>query len=279
MHGVRSSVSRLRRVAVRRPAITGDFAGAGWRLPDPAGLLAQHDGFVGVLAALGVEVVVLDAAEGEVDACFTYDPCFVTGQGLVEFVQAKPARKAEAGQLAAELSAHGVPTVARLAAPALADGGDFCWLGPDLLLGGRGYRTNQAAHDQLAAHLAAEDARLFTVDMPHDRGPEHVLHLMSCLSPVADDLAVVFEPIAPVALLQLLADREVDWIAVDPDEYESLGSNVLAVAPGVVVMFDGNPRTRRALEARGVEVHAVAAHEIAKGDGGPTCLTRPLLRD
>jgi N-dimethylarginine dimethylaminohydrolase len=102
---------------------------------------------------------------------------------------------------------------------------------------------------------------------------------MSCLSPVTEDLAVVFEPIAPVALLQLLEERGIDWIAVDPDEYETLGCNILAVAPGVVVVFDGNPRIRRALEARGVEVHAIAADEIAKGDGGPTCLTRPLLRD
>jgi N-dimethylarginine dimethylaminohydrolase len=278
-YGVRSSVSRLRWAALRRPAVHGDFAGAGWRQPDPGRLLAQHEAFAEVLAGLGVSVSVLDATEDEVDACFTYDPVFVTGTGAVVFRAAKPARAAEGERLAADLSALGVPTVAGLSAPATADGGDFCWLARDFVVGGRGYRTNQAAHDQLGRVLAGEGQQLYTVDLPHGRGPASVLHLMSCISPVADDLAVVFEPIAPVPLLQALAERGIAWVAVDRDEYKTLAANVLAVAPGVVVMFDGNPRTRRALEARGVEVHAVVADELAKGDGGPTCLARPLLRD
>ena len=277
--GVRSSTGRLRWAAVRCPAVTGDFAGAGWRLPDPQRLLAQHDVFSDTLAGLGVSVSVLDATEGEVDACFTYDPLMVTGSGAVRFRAAKPARAAEGHSLAADLANLGVPISATLTPPAVADGGDFCWLARDLVVGARSYRTNQAAHDQLREVLAAEGQRLSTVDMPHDRGPAHVLHLMSCVSPVADDLAVVFEPIAPVPLLQLLDELGIARVPVDPDEYETLACNVLAVAPGVVVMFDGNPRTRRALEARGVEVHTVVADELAKGDGGPTCLTRPLLRD
>ena len=279
MFGVRSSISTLRRVAVRRPAVTGDFAAAGWRQPDPERLLAQHQGFVDLLDRLGVQVEVLDPADGQVDACFAYDPVLVTGRGAVELRAAKPDRAAEGAALAADLADRGVPTHARLVAPAVADGGDFCWLGPDLLAGGRGYRTNQAAHDQLAAVLADEGVRLLTFDLPHDQGPAHVLHLMSCLSPVADDLAVVYEPIAPVALLQLLEARGVKWISVDHGEYETLGTNVLAVAPREVVMFAGNPRTQAALTAQGVTVHTVEATELAKGDGGPTCLTRPLLRD
>jgi dimethylargininase len=277
--GVRSSVSRLRWAAARRPAVQGDFAGAGWRMPDPARLLAQHETFVTTLVGLGVSVSVLDAAEGEVDACFAYDPVFVTGSGTVAFRAAKQARANEGVRLAADLAALGVPTVATLAPPATADGGDFCWLARDLLVGGRSYRTNQAAHDQIREVLAGEGQQLYTVDMPHDRGPAHVLHLMSCVSPVADDLAVVFEPIAPVPLLRLLDELGIARVTVDPDEYATLASNVLAVAPGVVVMFEGSPRTRRALQARGVEVHTVVADELAKGDGGPTCLTRPLLRD
>ena len=103
--------------------------------------------------------------------------------------------------------------------------------------------------------------------------------LMCVVSPVADDLAVVFEPPAPVPLLEELDARGVRRVLVDPDEYETLGSNVLAVRPGVVVVVDGNPRTRRALEAAGCEVHAYDGSELSlKGDGGPTCLTRPLLR-
>jgi len=278
-YGVRSSVSRLRWAALRRPAVSGDFAEAGWRPPDRTRLVAQHEAFAETLAGLGVLVTVLEAIDGEVDACFAYDPVFVVGSGVVEFRAAKPGRVAEGPRLVADLAELGVPLAGRLESPAVADGGDFCWLRRDVLVGGRSYRTNQAAHDQLRDLLAREGQQLYTVDMPHDRGPAHVLHLMSCLSPVADDLAVVFEPIAPVPLLQLLTELGIAWVAVDPDEYDALGSNVLAVAPGVAVMYDGSPRTRRALEARGVDVHVVDASELAKGDGGPTCLTRPLLRD
>jgi N-dimethylarginine dimethylaminohydrolase len=117
------------------------------------------------------------------------------------------------------------------------------------------------------------------VDMPHDRGPDHVLHLMSVISPVADDLAVVYPPLAPVPLMQALARRGITVIAVDADEYERMACNVLAVRPRVVVMLDGNPRTRAALERHGCEVHTYEGSEISlKGDGGPTCLTFPLYR-
>jgi N-dimethylarginine dimethylaminohydrolase len=104
------------------------------------------------------------------------------------------------------------------------------------------------------------------------------MHLMSVVSPVAPDLAVVFEPLAPVPLLELLADRGYRTVAADPDELDDQGCNVLAVRPGVVVMTDTAPRTRAALDAAGVEVHTYTAAEVNKGDGGPTCLTRPLLR-
>src|SRR6266542_1446328 len=225
--GVRSMIAPLRRVALRTPTTGGDFAAAGWRQPEPALLLAQHE------------------------------------------------RLAE---LLADLEALGVPVVGRLDGAAVADCGDLLWLDDRTLLAGRGYRTNAEAHRQLAAILAAEGVVLDRCDLAHDQGPERLLHLLSVVSPVAEDLAVVFEPLAPVPLLEELLARMVRWVPVDPDEYATLGSNVLAVRPGVVVMADGNPRTRRALEAEGCEVHVYPASELAKGNGGPTCLTRPLLR-
>ncbi|MBB5870163.1 N-dimethylarginine dimethylaminohydrolase [Allocatelliglobosispora scoriae] len=277
-YGVRSSVAPLRRAALRRPAVTGDWAEAGWRRPDTELLLAQHEAFAEKLTELGVSVEVAPATEGEVDAVFAYDSVFVIGGGTVVFRSAKPCRQGEAAKLAAALEGFGVPTMASLTAPSVMDGGDVCWIGDNVAVAGRGYRTNQAAHEELRALLAAEGQQLFSYDMPHDQGPAHVLHLMSGISPVADDLAVVFEPIMPVALLQELAAREITTIPVDPDEYATLGSNVLAVHPGVVVIFEGNPKTAAALAKHGVEVHEVAASELAKGDGGPTCLTRPLWR-
>jgi len=222
-----------------------------------------------------VQVDLLPAADEQVDAVFVYDPAFVIGSGVIEFRSAKPARQREGSELVAAL---GVPLVGKLAEGSVMDGGDVCWIARDLVVAGRGYRTDQRAHDQLRAWLAAEGQELVTVDLPHDRGPAHVLHLMSGISPIADDLAVVYPPIMPVPLLQLLAERGIATIEVDAAEYETLGCNILAVRPGVVVIFAGNPRVTAALRARGVEVHEVEASELAKGDGGPTCLTRPLLR-
>ena len=278
MPGVRSMVAPLRRVLVVRPALAGDFAGAGWREPDPTGLARQHEEFAELLTDLGVEVVVAEAPEGLVDACFAYDPVFVTGAGAIQLQMSKPARRDEPAFLAAEVEKAGVPVIAKLTGAATADGGDMCWLDEATLAVGRGYRTNAAAHQQLSDILGREGVTVERADLPHHLGAAHVMHLLSVVSPVADHLAVVFEPLAPVPLLEMLAERGYRTVACDPDEFARQGCNVLAVRPGVVVMADSAPRTRSALERIGVDVTTYAASETNKGDGGPTCLTRPLLR-
>ena len=191
----------------------------------------------------------------------------------------KPARTAEPALLGTALTAAGVPVIAQLTGAARADGGDFIWLDEQTMLAGRSYRTNAEGLRQLTRILAAEGATLESVDLPHDRGPGHVLHLMSLISPVADDLAVVYPPLAPVALMQTLAERGIRVIPVDGDEYETMGCNVLAIAPRHVLMVNGNPKTRAALESAGCQVHGYDGSEISlKGDGGPTCLTAPIWR-
>jgi dimethylargininase len=278
-YGVTSMSAPLVRVLVRTPATSGDWAAAGWREPEPALLLRQHAAFCELLESLGCEVVVAPSVPGLVDACYMYDSAFVIGDGAVILRSAKPAREAEAGPAEAALTAAGLPIVGRLDGDARADGGDLLWLDDHTLVAGRGYRTNAAAHAQLRDLLAGRGATLERVDLPHDRGPSHVLHTMSFISPLAPDLAVVFEPLMPVPLVELLADRGIRTIRVDADEYETMACNVLAVRPGVVVAVNGNPRTRRTMEAAGVEVHTYDGSEVSlKGDGGPTCLTRPLLR-
>jgi dimethylargininase len=270
---------RLRRALLSAPVTTGDFSAAGWREhPNGDRLRAEHESFAELLAGLGVDVTMLPADEGLVDACYAYDPAFVTGSGAIALRMAKPARVGEPDRIVAALELIGVPTIGRLEGDAVADGGDMCWLDSSTLAVARGYRTNADAHRQLAAILAPEGVSVDPYDLPHHRGAEHVMHLLSVVSPVADDLAVVFEPLAPVPLLQALDDRGIRRIHCAAEELDSQGCNVLAVAPGVVVMTDGNPRTRRALEAAGCEVHVYAAAELNKGDGGPTCLTRPILR-
>ncbi len=278
-YGVTSMVAPLRRVLIRRPSTTGDFAGADWRQPDPAGLVAEHEAFGALLESLGCEVVVAPPVDGMVDSVYVCDPVWVSGRGAIVLQSAKPARVGEGEALAGPLEDAGVPVIGRLRGTATADGGDMVWLDDHTLAVARGYRTNAEAHRQLDEILAAEGARTLRFDLPHDRGAEHVLHLMSFISPVTHDLAVVFEPLAPVTLIQELQERGIGIIPLDEEEYHSMGCNILAVAPGVVVVLDGNPRVRRAMEARGIEVHAYQGTEVSlKGDGGPTCLTRELLR-
>jgi dimethylargininase len=277
--GVRSMSAPLRRVLLRRPSLAGDFAAADWRAPDPGLLARQHEAFGQLLADLGCEVEIANAASGLVDATYVRDPGLVTGAGAVLFQMAKPARAAEPALLGDALAAAGVPVAARLTGAARADGGDFIWLDEHTMLAGRSYRTNAEALRQLTRILSAEGVTLESADLPHDRGPAHVLHLMSLISPVDDDLAVVYPPLAPVALMQTLAERGIRVIPVDGDEYEAMGCNVLAIGPRRVLMLNGNPRTRAALESAGCEVHGYDGSEISlKGDGGPTCLTAPIWR-
>lgn len=278
-YGVQSMVDPLRRVLIRRPATTGDFAAADWRQPDPARLIAEHEAFGELLESLGCEVTVAEPVEGMVDSVYVCDPVWTCGQGAIVLRSAKPARVGEGEAMVAPLEAAGVPIAGRLTGTATADGGDMVWLDNETLAVARGYRTNAEAHRQLDEILAAEGARTLRFDLPHDRGAAHVLHLMSFISPVTHDLAVVFEPLAPVTLMQELQERGIGIIPLGEDEYHSMGCNILATAPGVVVVLDGNPNVRRAMEAKGIEVHAYQGGDVSlKGDGGPTCLTRELLR-
>ncbi len=275
---MRSTTAPLRRALLSEPA-GGDFASAGWlSTPDLERLRAQHTAFAELLSGLGVEVTVLPAADGLVDGCYAYDPVLVTERGSVELQMAKSARVPEPPRLVAALAELGVPPAGRLEDGAVADAGDMFWLDERTLAVARGYRTNAAAHEQLAAILAEEGALVERFDLPHHRGPEKLLHLLSVVSPVAEDLALVHEPLCPVPLIEALDERGIRRLHVDPDELELQGCNVLAVRPGVVVMADTAPKTRGILERAGCEVHVYEASELNLGEGGPTCLTQPVSR-
>lgn len=266
----------LRRVLVRRPATSGDWAAAGWREPDPAALERQHEAFCALLGDLGADVVVADAQDGLVDAVYMHDPVMLTADGAIPLRMRKPVRATEPELMAAELERAGVPVLGRLPEGAWADGGDRFWIDDATMAVGMGYRTTPAGVEALR-EISGID--VIAYDLPHDAGPDHVLHLQSLISALTDDLLVVYEPLMPVRLLEDLRERGYDWIAVEADEYLAMGCNVLCVRPGVVVMVDGVDSLRRRIEARGVEVHTYDGSDLSlKGDGGPTCLTCPLLR-
>ncbi len=276
---VRSMYAQLRRVAVRRPTPIGDYAAAGWRAaPDMSTISAEHEGFVASLRGLGIRVDVLEPTPGQVDSIYSYDAVFVTGRGSLVLNPAKPARTGEAATMQADLSALGVPVIGRLGDGATADGGDLMWLDEETLAMGRGFRTNQQAHDEIRALLADEGVSCLSYDSPVGQGPDYCLHLMSYVSLVSPSVATVFLPQLPAALYQWLRERDYALVEVSEGEYDRQGCNVLATAPGQAVLFDGLPKVTAELREAGVEVHTVAGSQFVLGDGGPTCLTRPLLR-
>ena len=275
---VRSSVGRLERVAVRPPSRVGDYEGAHWVTPDLDLLENQHRDFVALLRSLGAGVEELPAVDNMPDGIFVYDPVFIAGDGAIVLRAAKPARVPENDQLAADLAALDIPIIGRLIAPATADGGDMLFLDEATLAVGLTYRTNEEAVAQIRALVEPQGITVLTFDMPHDLGPEYCLHLMSVISPVREDLAVLYPKLAPMRLVQALAERGIAWVEVPDDEYLTLGCNVLAVEPGVVVLPAGNEVTGNRLAERGIAVNYYQASETNKGEGGPTCLSRPIWR-
>lgn len=279
--GAQSMTAVLHEVLVKRPdAAFGrafDEPGLGYLHPvDLAGARSQHDNLCRLLTGLGVTVHELGGEGPTGDAVYTFDPMLVSDTGVIPLRSGKPGRQGEEIALETWAGAHGIPTAGRIEAPGTVDGGDTMWLSPDMFVIGRSLRTNRAGADQLKALVESET---LVVDVPYATGPAECLHLLSVISPVADDLAVVFLPQLPAGLYDLLMEHGVTLIAVPEEEMPSLGCNVLAVRPGVVVMAEGNPATERALTQHGCDVHTFAASEVGvNGSGGPTCLTRPILR-
>jgi N-dimethylarginine dimethylaminohydrolase len=273
--GGQTMVEPLRRVLVRRPpADTSDWRRFGWReQPDPARLAAEHERFAELLEEAGAEVVV--APPTTLDAIYTFDPAIVSDAGAVLLRPGKPERADEVDAIAEELESAGVAVAAQLEAPAFAEGGDTAWLDERTFLVGRGYRTNQAGIEALERILAVET---LAFDLPHFQGSGEVMHLLSLFSPLDRDLVVAYPPLMPVRLVQLFEERGIEIVEVPDDEFATMGSNVLALGPRRALMLEHDVETRRRLERAGVDVTVYRGVELSKGDGGPTCLTRPLLR-
>ncbi len=270
----------LERVLVR-PPLPEDverWREYGWRAaPDHAAAAAEHEVFRQLLEEAGAEVVVSRHDTGNPDAIYVYDPVLVGEDGAVLLRPGKEGRRAEPAAIATTLEAAGVPIAAEISSPSLAEGGDTMWLDERTLLVGIGYRTNEAAVPALEA--AFPGVEVVSFDLPHWNGAGEVMHLMSFVSLLDRDLALVYPRIAPVRLMHLLKEHGLELVEVPDAEFETQGPNVLALGPRRALALEGNPETRRRMERAGVEVVVYRGDEISKkGDGGPTCLTRPLLR-
>jgi len=279
--GGQTLVGPLRRVLVRTPDPPAlvQWREFGWLAkPNPAIAAEQHEALCELLRAAGAEVVYAGSDVGEdPDAVYVFDPVIVSDRGALLLRPGKEGRRGEPSAMAEDLRALGVPIAFEMEEPATAEGGDTMWLDQLTLLVGRSYRTNDAGIRALCEALPGVEVLAF--DLPRLRGPDACLHLLSLLSPLDDNLVVAYPPLMPIRLLELFAERGIAVVEVPEEEFDSLGPNVLALAPRVAVALEGNPETRRRMESAGVDVSVFEGSEIAhKGEGGPTCLTRPLLR-
>ena len=285
---LQSEVAPLRRVLLKhaREALVGPERLAGqWRAlgwaspPDYDAACRESDALATLLESLGARIEWMPARDNGLDSIYVRDAVVVTDAGAILACMGKPERAREPEAVGEALAGVSVPVVGAIQGEGTLEGGDVVWLRSDTLAVGRGYRTNDEGIEQLRC-LVGGGVEIVVTPLPHWRGPSDVFHLMSVLSPLAEDLLLVYSRLLCVPFRELLLARGFELVEVPHHELDALACNVLAVAPRVVVALEGAPETRRRMEAAGVEVHAYTGAEIsAKGSGGPTCLTRPLERD
>ena len=286
-YGSQSMAGPLKRVLMRRAASAMRGADAGrWHYGpgfNPARAAAQHDALTALVEASGAELAWLtDEDDGLADSVFTHDPSLMTDDGAVILSMGKALRNPEPGLHEAAYRRLGIPILGRIEAPGTVEGGDCVWVDRATLAVGRGVRTNQEGIQRLANMLGPRGINVYGFDLPLWQGEEACLHLMSVISPLADDLALVHSPLLPAAFWQMLRARGIALVEGDADEFRDshgLSLNVLPTAPREIIAVAGFPKTKAAMEAAGCKVAVFEADALCIAcEGGPTCLTRPILR-
>ncbi|HEU5097963.1 MAG TPA: arginine deiminase family protein [Roseiflexaceae bacterium] len=283
-YGSQSMVAPLRRVLMRRPdaafAVEDPTLWHYTSRPDLPIAQQEHDALAAILRRAGAEVIEHVAPQpGRADAIFVFDPALITDHGAIMLSMGKDLRRGEEQVMARRFAELDLPVLATLEGDARAEGGDLLWLDHDTLAVGLGFRTNAEGLRQMRTALEPIGVTVVPVDLPYYTGPEACLHLLSLISLVDDHLAVVYPPLLAVPFYQELLRRRIRLIEVPEAEFATMGTNVLALAPGECLMLQGNPITQSLLQAAGCEVQTYKGDEISlKAEGGPTCLTRPILR-
>ena len=242
--------------------------------------LDEYENFLSSLKVQGAEIYTLPEDETvNMDSIYCRDASIATNKGMIICNMGKAGRMNEPAAEKRAFDAEGIPVLAIITAPGTVEGGDVAWLDELTLAVGLTYRTNDEGIRQLTEILKPLNVEIITVPLPHYKGPSDVFHLMSILSPVNTKLAVVYSPLMPVIFRNFLLNRGYRLVEVPDEEFETMGCNVLALAPGKCLMVEGNPKTKNSLEKAGCKVTAYKGEEISiKGGGGPTCLTRPIYR-
>jgi len=249
-------------------------------VPDFKKSLTDYETFAGLLESFGTEVHYLPEDKStSLDSIYTHDPGVVTNGGLILCVMGKKDRLSESTAMENYFQSIDVPILGRIEAPGTLEGGDVVWIDERTVAIGVSYRSNAEGIRQFGELLGNLVDKVISVPLPHWTGPSDCLHLMSNVSPIDHDLYLVYSRLLSVSFRQYLIENKIELVEVPDEEYNSMGCNVLAVAPRKCIMIEGNPITQGRLEAVGVEVHTYDGSEISlKGSGGPTCLTRPFLR-
>ena len=242
--------------------------------------LNEYESFIKILDSFGIEKYFLKKNDStSIDSIYTHDPLVITNKGVVLCNMGKLNRISESKAIKEFLIELKIPILVEITSPGKLEGGDIVWINKKTIAVGTGYRTNNEGIKQLKQILSNTVERIISVPLPHWNGPNDCLHLMSNLSPIDNDLFLIYSRLLPVQFLEQLQKYNIGLIDVPDKEYYTMGCNVLALAPRKVVMLKGNPITKKKLEAENVEVLTYKGTEISlKGSGGPTCLTKPFLR-
>jgi arginine deiminase len=284
-----SEVGKIQKILIKHPKaafISQKNVDAQWKelnysgCPDYAKALQEYDNFVGLLKKQVSEIHYLPKSdETGLDSVYVHDPVIVTEEGVILCNMGKRERQGEPEAAGDFLLERGIPILGAITGEGRLEGGDVVWLDEVTLAVGLGYRTNQEGIRQLKELTAQLVDEFVVVHLPHWRGPGNVLHLMSLISPIDDNLAVVYSRLLPVSFREWLINRRMKLLEVPDSEFGTTACNVLTTAPRRCIMLSGNPRTKRMLEDEGVVVREYVGKEISrKGAAGPTCLTRPLVR-
>ena len=249
--------------------------------PDFVRSIKDYESFRSILKKNGVEIHDLPADDiTSLDSIYTHDPCLISNSGVILCSMGKTLRKKEPEMISKYFKSLNIPIIGKISPPGKLEGGDIVWIDNRTVAVGVGYRSNLEGIAQLKEILSGDVDEIIPVHLPHWTGPSDCLHLMSNISPLDRDLFLVYSKLLPVSFREYLLDRGIKLIEVPDDEYESMGCNVLAISPKKVIMIEGNDMTKKLLEIEGVDVSTYPGLEISyKGAGGPTCLTRPFLRE
>jgi len=289
-YGLNSNVSTLKTVLLKDPKAafksqkTIDLQWQNLNFierPDFKKSIIQYEKFVDILNDNHVQILFIpEDDETSLDSIYTHDPMFMTPNGAVIGNMGKKQRKPETAMMKKYLYETGIPILGEINNGGTLEGGDAIWIKDKIAAVGLTYRTNNEGVNQLRKILSSISVELICVDLPHWNGPVDVLHLMSLISPLKEDLFLIYEKLLPVGFLKLLNNLDIKTISIADEDYDTLGCNVLPLSTTKCLITKGNDRTTKIIEQNGIEVIEFQASEICyKGSGGPTCLTRPIYRD